>query len=199
MNEIHNTETTKLVEKILDFHKKHEAFKINSIEDLEKYWELENGFFKTCIKRKDTPTLLGVCRDRGLIEYIFEKNLVLKYEQNKVTKLIDELMQYYCRTIYFIHLPRELNLKKKDILRWEQEDDIDSFINAIRSSCPDIYLSLLRRKFFGENIIINKDIFKKAQEEANKHGLDVTIFIENLITNNLKKIKRSNEKKNICK
>ena len=36
------------------------------------------------------------------------------------------------------------------------------------------------------------------QDEENKQGLDVTIFIENLITNNLK-IKRSNEKKNICK
>ena len=49
--------------------------------------------------------------------------------------------------------------------------------------------------------ISNKFYFLEVrtnQDEENKQGLDVTIFIENLITNNLK-IKRSNEKKNICK
>jgi hypothetical protein len=80
----------------------------------------------------------------------------------------------------------KLNIKTDDILRWERKDDIDSFITALKVTSPDIYSSILKNESYGENIMLDSYILQQAKEEANKYGLDTAVYIENLITNDLK-------------
>ena len=68
-----NVEASEIVEIILDFYKKDEALKINSIKDVEKLLNLENGFFKFCIEKNDISILFSLSEDDELNEYIVER------------------------------------------------------------------------------------------------------------------------------
>ncbi len=185
MDRIYNIQATSLVQMIMDLYTKDISYMLGSFEDVEKHLGVEKDFLKTCIDENDTPTLLAVCRDFELIEKFFGDILASQYNQNKVTILIDKLMRS-CNIRYFKHLANKLNIKTDDILRWERKDDIDSFIAALKFFSPDIYSSILKNESYGENIMLNSYILQQAKEEANKYGLDTAVYIENLITNDLK-------------